>query len=36
VRVERVLVRDQTVFQDGEITASPGFGQFLRPDWHSA
>jgi allantoinase len=36
VRVERVLVRGQTVFQDGEITASPGFGQFLRPDWHSA
>ncbi len=28
--VERTIVRGVTVYQDGQITASPGFGQLLR------
>jgi carbamoyl-phosphate synthase/aspartate carbamoyltransferase/dihydroorotase len=30
-RVRRVVLRDQTVFQDGQIRAKPGFGQVVRP-----
>jgi allantoinase len=29
-RVERTLVRGQTVFQDGQIVAEPGYGKLLR------
>ncbi len=28
--VERTIVRGVTVYQDGQITGSPGFGQLLR------
>lgn len=31
VRLERTLVRAMTVFQDGEICAQPGFGEFVKP-----
>ena len=31
-KVRRTIVMGRTVFQDGEITGQPGWGQIVRPD----
>ena len=31
-RITRTILRGQTVYQDGQITAEPGTGRFARPD----
>ncbi len=31
--VERTVLRGRTVFKDGEITAEPGYGRLLKPDY---
>jgi allantoinase len=31
--VERTLLRGETVFQDGQIKAQPGYGQLLRRNY---
>jgi carbamoyl-phosphate synthase/aspartate carbamoyltransferase/dihydroorotase len=34
-RVQRVVLRGQTVYEDGEVLAQPGSGQVIGGEWHA-